>query len=221
MGSAESKQVEGRLRQARLANINLPERFNMYYKGKSGLKVVLGESKSEPCSLVSMPGGWYGELILYNGPTVEAAPVAVVRSGRKMGFHDSIELAASRPEQQPTREELRCQSNGWSMSYAFVTMVDSTSLPEKFEWRSSRGDEVRGLGEQSYGWKLVWLSHQDEVVAVGTEAALSLSLSKAGAFQFVGRGASGELGDAWAVMAVVSFLRIVQRQMQTATTASV
>lgn len=60
---------------------------------------------------------------------------------------------------------------------------------------------------------------EDEIVAVGAMAMLSLSLSKVGAFEFVGLGASGELGNAWAVMAVVSFARILQRQTQSAGTS--
>ncbi|EQL04256.1 ATP synthase alpha chain precursor [Ophiocordyceps sinensis CO18] len=97
-----------------------------------------------------MPHGWHGELIFYNEPTAEAAPLAIVRRGRKVPFHDNIELAASRPgQQQPTREELQRRRKRWAMSYAyaFVAMVDSGSLPERFEWRRSRGNEVKRLGK--------------------------------------------------------------------------
>ncbi|PFH60479.1 hypothetical protein XA68_10869 [Ophiocordyceps unilateralis] len=166
-----------------------------------------------------MPAGYYGKLILYDGPTIEAPPVAVVRSGRRMGYYDDMELAALRPEQQPRVEELRCDGKGWSMVYSFVMPVSEGALPEKFEWRSSRGDEVKSLGEHSYGWKLVQLGSQ-EILAVGADAKMSRSLSKVGAFRFVGRGASGEMGESWAVMAVASLVRIMQRQWQTGITVA-
>ncbi|RDA83783.1 hypothetical protein CP532_5198 [Ophiocordyceps camponoti-leonardi (nom. inval.)] len=220
MGSAESKQVEGRLRQVDLSHIDFPERFNIYFESKSRLRLVLGEEKSRPSHIASMPGGFYGKLVLYDGPTVEAAPVIVIRSGRKLGYYDDMELAASQPGAQHKVEELRCEGKGWSMSYSFVTSVGEGGLPEKFEWRSSRGDEVKSLGEHSYGWKLVRLGNQEEVVAVGADAKISRSLSKVGAFGFVGRGASGELGDRWAVMAVASLIRIIQRQWQTGITVA-
>ncbi|KJZ72669.1 hypothetical protein HIM_08028 [Hirsutella minnesotensis 3608] len=219
MGSAESKQVAGRLHAANLSKVNFPTSFKMSYKGMRALTMVLGDDNN-PSSIVSMPGGWYGDLILYDGPSEEASPVAVARSGGKMGFYDRIELAAASPGQMTTREELRCRSNGWSMAYTFAMAIDQGSLPERFIWRNSRSSEVKGLGEYSRGWKLVRLGEREEVVAVGAEAKLSSCLSKAGAFQFVGTGATGKLGKGWETMAVVSFLRIVQKEMQAAITAA-
>ncbi|PHH86359.1 hypothetical protein CDD83_10366 [Cordyceps sp. RAO-2017] len=221
MGSAESKQADARLQQASLSDVTFPTRFNLYYQGKARVRLILGEDKTDAAYVISLPGGWYGNLVLYNGPTSEAAPLAVIRSGRKMGFHDVVDLAAPQPGQRPIREELRTHGNKWSMAYAFVIATRGPdALPEKFEWRGSRGDEVKSLGEYFYGWKLLRLGRDEEVVAVGAEAKLSRSFSKAGAFQFLGSGATGELGAAWSVLAVASFVRIVQKQMQAAISAS-
>lgn len=41
-----------------------------------------------------------------------------------------------------------------------------------------------------------------------------MSLRKAAKFQFLNSGATGELGEAWALMAVVTFVRVWQRYMQ-------
>lgn len=218
MGSAESKQVESRLQRATLANVNLPARFSFWFKGKSHIRLVLGEDKSNPSHIISMPNGFYGELILYNGPTVDAEPVCVIRTASK-GWHDSIELAAQ-PGQAPIREELRCHGNGWTMAYTFAISLRKGSLPGRFEWRSSRSEEVKSLSEGSGGWKLVHLDNGDEIVAVAGDAKLSKSLTRAAAFQFVGAGASGEFGESWAVMAVASYMRLWQRMMKAATTAS-
>lgn len=133
MGAAESQQVEVRLRRARLDDVYLPRRFNLYHTGMSGTKTVLGESESNPCCLIKMSCGWHGKLIMYNGPTSEAAPVAMIRNIGTLWSHDKIQLPAPRPGLQPWREDLRCQRNGWSTSYVFVAKVGTGSLPEKFE----------------------------------------------------------------------------------------
>ncbi|PNY27298.1 Uncharacterized protein TCAP_02779 [Tolypocladium capitatum] len=197
MGSTESKQVESRLQQATLANVKFPAKFSFWYNSKVHI----------------------GLLILYNGPTIDAEPIGVIRIGSKMGWHDCVELAAQ-PGQPLIREELRCHRNGWSLAYTFAMSLAQGSLPERFEWRSSSSDEVKSLGEGLGGWKLVRLGNEDEIVAAASEAKLTKCLTKAGAFQFVGRGASGEFGEAWAVMAVASFVRLWQRRMQAAISAS-
>ncbi|KAJ6445824.1 ATP synthase alpha chain precursor [Purpureocillium lavendulum] len=219
MGSAESKQVATRMSQATLANISLPTKFGFWYKGKAHIRLIIGEDKNNTTHIITLPDGWYGDLIFYNGPTNASEPMAVVTYGSKMGWHDKITLAAQ-PGRAPIHEEVRVRGNGWSMIYAFTVAIDSNSLPERFEWRSSRSDEVKELGEGSFGYKLVRMGQQEEIVAVAGNAKWGRSWTKAAAFQFMGRGASGELGEAWAVMAVVSFTRIVQRNMQAAVAAS-
>jgi len=102
------------------------------------------------------------------------------------------------------------------------------SLPEKFEWRPSRSKEVIGDDYLSWGWKLIRISGDTpdtpagtshvtegavasdgkEVVAVLTDYARISS--KIAQFQFLGSGATGEFGDAWAIMAVVTALRVWQ-----------
>ena len=219
MGSTESKVVGTRMTQSKLANINLPNKFGLWYKGKAHIRLIIGADKNSTTHLITLPDGWHGDLIFYNGPTNESDPMAVVTYGSKMGWHDKIRLAAQ-PGRAPIEEEVRVRGNGWSMIYAFTVAIDSTSLPERFEWRSSRSDEVKELGEGSHGYKLVRLGPEEEIVAIAGNAKWTKSWTKAGAFQFRGRGATGELGEAWAIMAVVSFVRIVQRNMQAAVAAS-
>ncbi|ETR99241.1 hypothetical protein M419DRAFT_102329 [Trichoderma reesei RUT C-30] len=125
-----------------------------------------------------------------------------------------------------------------------TTTTTTTTRVERFEWVSSRGKEVKDLHEWGHGWKLRRVAttyypdahvdkgwdedkddgdaaayeyetlHEDnEVLAVWADAK---GLKKAAKFKFVNSGATGELGEAWALMAVVSFVRVWQRYMQIA-----
>jgi hypothetical protein len=100
---------------------------------------------------------------------------------------------------------------------------------EQFEWRQSHGDEVKALDEWHWGLKLVRLNNEKpdegggkgknrksgessdgkEIVAVWADTG-KLSMSKIGKFQFLGSGATGELGECWAIMAIVSVVRLWQ-----------
>ncbi|KAF7302900.1 hypothetical protein MKEN_01252300 [Mycena kentingensis (nom. inval.)] len=98
---------------------------------------------------------------------------------------------------------------------------------EYFEWRTSRGEEVRALNDSRFrsGMKLVRLtgnpggaaasssSDGKEIVAVWADQT-SFSLTKVGKFEFIGSGATGEMGERFAVMAVVSCLRIWDTMFQ-------
>lgn len=129
---------------------------------------------------------------------------------------------------------------------------------ETFEWRRSRGSEVKSLGASWRGWKLVrtqragyerqsidQLSSKDdeslpgyssedekgaggsaseevadeEIVAVWAKSGTWTSLHDVGEFAFLGIGASGELGQRFAVMAVMTALSIWQKAMRDAETA--
>lgn len=221
MGSAESKQIEGRLLASSLSNTNFSKSFNLYYESmRGGLKFVIGEHKKEPTNIISLPQGWYGDLILYSGPDTSSDPLAAVKYGNKMGTFDEVRLPPKGPGQGLIREDIRCHLNGMNIAYTFAVPVGESGYPEKFEWRSSKTDEVKELGESSRGWKLVWLNHGDEVVAAWTWTKLRWSMNKGAAFQFTNSGASGELGNVFAIMAVTSFIRQYQKEIQASVTAS-
>ncbi|PHH82003.1 hypothetical protein CDD82_7320 [Ophiocordyceps australis] len=217
MGSSESKQVAARFSQTTYSSICFPLRFDIYDTGRSRNRFALGDKKN-PTHIVSLVSGLYGDLVLYNGPTAEADPIVLIRNSRSLGRTEDIEVAACADGRLAIREELRCRSNGWGRAFEFAVPMGPGLLPEKFEWRASRSNEVRQLGEASSGWKLVRLGRQEEIVAVVAQPRMSLS--KVGVFNFVGSGATGELGDSWAAMAVASFARMQQRQIQSSTAAS-
>jgi hypothetical protein len=97
-------------------------------------------------------------------------------------------------------------------------------LPERYEWRQSHHGDY-------WGWKLVRItsntpydsaespntkkgqvsSDGKEVVATFADNTRLTSLSsKMAKFEFINGGATGELGDIWAIMAVATALRIWQ-----------
>ncbi|KAK8039122.1 hypothetical protein PG993_007533 [Apiospora rasikravindrae] len=101
---------------------------------------------------------------------------------------------------------------------------------ERFEWRHSRGNEVKQLDKLNSGWKLVRIhseadgvggtrrardagasSDGKELVAVFAEVS-GWSTSKVVKFKFLGSGATGEMGPRWALMAVMTALRIWDTQ---------
>ncbi|KFG86991.1 hypothetical protein MANI_024786 [Metarhizium anisopliae] len=215
MGSAESKQIEGRLLTSSLGKTNFNKSFNLYYESmRHGLKFVIGEHKNEPSNIISLPGGWYGDLILYNGPGTDSEPLAAVKYGNKMGTFDEVRLPPKEPGQGLIKEEIRCRRNGMNFAYTFAVAVGESGYPEKFEWRSSKTEEVKELGEMSRGWKLVRLNHGDEVVAVWSWTKLRWTVNKGAAFKFTNSGATGELGNVFAIMAVASFIRHYQKEIQ-------
>ncbi|WPH01516.1 Hypothetical protein R9X50_00436200 [Acrodontium crateriforme] len=134
-----------------------------------------------------------------------------------------------------TAEKLQSHTRLTSVSFTFIVPVPSkgggAKYPEKFEWRQSRGAEVKSAASSKYttGWKLVRLSNENatgvggrrkdreigetsdgkEVVAVWANYA-KMSMTKVACFQFCGTGATGELGDEWTLMAVLSVLRLWQ-----------
>ncbi|KAH9884159.1 hypothetical protein F4778DRAFT_787930 [Xylariomycetidae sp. FL2044] len=120
----------------------------------------------------------------------------------------------------------------------------SSSRVERFEWRHSKGAEIRDMDVISYGWKLVRLdgparsggggggkraerevgltSDGLEVVAAWGHD-INWSMTQDWKFRFLGSGATGELGDRWAVTAVISSLKIwhLEYQRSSSTTIAV
>lgn len=116
---------------------------------------------------------------------------------------------------------------------------EKSTQREQFEWRTSRGNEIKELtGHSVYGWKLVRLSrtmgpnngHRKqrahgcasdgcEVVAV-LARNVSASMTKALKFQFLGSGRDGSLGETWEIMALMTALQLWSYDMMSATMAS-
>ncbi|KAK5990911.1 hypothetical protein PT974_09186 [Cladobotryum mycophilum] len=221
MGSSESKQAGSRLQGANLSHVKFPQAVYLKYKNALSFQLHLCDEHSNPFYLITLPDGWYGKLVVYGGLSKDDLPLATVDQSSALSRHSTVTLAPASQGQQPIEEQLRMHSNGpLSVAYTFVIAVEGSPLPEKFEWRGSKNDDVKSLGERSWGWKLVRMGHDDEVVAVWADVAITKSLHKTAKFEFKGSGASGELGDVWKAMAVATFLRLWQLNSQGGVAAS-
>jgi hypothetical protein len=92
----------------------------------------------------------------------------------------------------------------------FSIYLEGESRRERFEWKSSCGEEVRALGH-SIGMKLVRVK-TGEVVAVCAD--VSFAWCKRGKVAFLdtmGKG-NGGLGDEWRVMVVMTLLVILEER---------
>jgi hypothetical protein len=199
-------------------SIRLPVAFNLYYQKSWGLKFHLGEHESSPLYCAALPNSWYGDLVMYNGPNTDSPPLAKARNSGSLGNHTKFTLPPVAPGRPPLEEEMRASSSLTHEKHSFAIPTGREGYPQQFEWRHTSSDELKRLGESSRGWKLVWLNRDghEEVVAMWADATFHrhMSMTKTARFMFVNRGATGEFGDIWALMAVVSFLRLWQKKMQ-------
>jgi hypothetical protein len=146
---------------------------------------------------------------------------------------NAVTLPPLGPGQEVVEEKMARRSKGLMDVFSFAAVVHAregektTRRVERFEWVSSGRKEVKDLHEWRHGWKLrrVVASGADqdadeaanemptgEILAVWADS--TMSMRKAAKFQFLNSGASGELGEAWALMAVITFVRVWQRYMQ-------
>ncbi|KAM0256219.1 hypothetical protein ACHAQJ_005090 [Trichoderma viride] len=244
MGGAESKEAHRKIHRATLAGVTFPNTFELYY-GPSWrkLKLSLGQASSEPLYMFNLPEGWWGDLIMYNGHTLEHPPLAAVRNTGKTAMGNVVTLPPLGPGQEVIEEKMSRRRNGLMDVFSFAAVVEAregekaTRRVERFEWVGTGGKEVKDLHEWARGWKLRRVaangageaadedadgdadgdeaaneSPAGEILAVWADS--SKSLRKAAKFQFINSGATGELGEAWALMAVITFVRVWQRCMQ-------
>lgn len=130
-----------------------------------------------------------------------------------------MEIPGSNPDEPVIIEKLEMKSTLGKAKCQFCLDINDlegiTHGRQEFQWRRSKGKEVRNLGLQDKGWKLVWLpgtyssknSSHEEIVATWAEYN-HWSFKKPFDFQFLGSGAGGSLSEKWASMAVVSALTI-------------
>lgn len=216
-----------------------PPAFNVYMQSFSRT-LYLGEHQAQPIYALRIHSGLGQDasLVLHSGASEDHPTLATLDY---VVFSASMAVTlppAAFPGAPTTVEAGRASS--FHESYTFVIDVGNSGPQqpggrwplEQFEWRRSRGEAVAVLDGRGYGWKLVRLaagpppgagpqgdmryagggprgSDGAEVVAVWSEAGYSMS--KAMKFAFVGTGASGLLGERWAIMAVMTALGMFQR----------
>lgn len=189
------------------------------------LKVDYGMSKSKPF------------LVLHN---TSSELVASVTSESITKGHAVITVPGRPGSSQNTiseRLEVKYSFPLAVFSFSFDVGRGKETHREAFEWRFSKGKEVKVFGAWSTGWKLVRLDREAEsgpgegssrserlhgqtsdgkpVVAVVADN-MSPSTNKIAKFHFVGAGATGEMGEEWAFMALMTAVRVWERSSQNA-----
>lgn len=107
-----------------------------------------------------------------------------------------------------------------SASYSLEIPVNGRR--EVWEWLPNDNSLSAKL-MKTKGWKLVRKGAESAPAVVFTDDAGSgfSSKTKMGSFEFVGQGATGELGDMFANIAVISLVKIKQMQFDKATTKAI
>ncbi|KAF7560786.1 hypothetical protein G7046_g3360 [Stylonectria norvegica] len=227
----------------------LPQRFIISYKKSyKRVAVFIKEPDCEPSYAAFLGRDWDGDMIFHDGPNDEYPPLAGVQPDGRMNQDFAITLPGVSPKGSGSRKEmLRYTPKHKRELYCFSMEVGTgpSRQVERFEWRRSRGSEVKSLGRSSWGWKLVrvgveiagvpapadtsklpgyeavdgWTSDGKEVVAVWADASKT-SMMTIGEFEYRGSGATGELGALWRLMAATSSLCIWARTSQIGVSAS-
>lgn len=206
-------------------------------------------SQDQPSFKLALPNGWTGALILDHAAARQQGstqPIARAMPAGRRAYE--VFLPGSMVPEGLKRES-------WKSRWHFAIPVGSDGDVEVFEWRRSRGSEVKQIKGTWRGWKLVRLGNgrfpvskgsekrvdddddlslssgesgsgdgsdafsREEVVAVWASSGRYTSLHDVGELHFLGSGARGELGDRWAVMALMSYMCIWQKAMRDQATA--
>ncbi|KAJ2903500.1 hypothetical protein MKZ38_009722 [Zalerion maritima] len=199
----------------------------------------LGEHRDHPVYAVSTHSGWSGnpDVVLHTGTNKNDPLLAAAEVTHTIPTTLTIHLPALPGSDQKATVEPLTAINGISRRYRFSLEVDPAgAVREDFEWRHSSGSAVKEYGCARQGWKLMRMSttlpgnsggfsspgsppHKlggytssdgKEVVAVWTN--VGVSMTKSWRFAFIGTGASGILGERWAVMAVMTSLLMWEQE---------
>ncbi|PLB53539.1 hypothetical protein P170DRAFT_435147 [Aspergillus steynii IBT 23096] len=219
-----------------------PATLNGYFQWKFTSTFHLGPSGDDKRFAVSTQTPFLRSkqtTILHAGPSDQDPPLACVEGDQSMRDRACPITIAGQP---PGIEALHHATPYTRTPPTFAVDVrgpEKRPQREQFEWRTSRGNEVRQLtGHSVSGWKLVRLartvgpggdhrphrafgcaSDGREVVAV-LARNVSASMTKALKFQFLGSGLDGSMGETWEIMAVITALQLWYYDMLSATMAS-
>ncbi|KXJ93936.1 hypothetical protein Micbo1qcDRAFT_158848 [Microdochium bolleyi] len=224
----------------------IPAAVNAYWPSKLSRTFHLGEHRDMPLFAVKTGSGWsrkHPELTIFDGPSSDNGQMltGVTRAsmwGRK--YDISLPPLPGSGSAEHVKETISTSTSWSHLVYTFSIEVPSGPngqlRREDFEWRTTRGDEVRELGSRwQRGWKLVRLSSEafrgpggerharddgttsdgKEVVAVWAHNP-SWSMTKAFKFRFRGSALAGELGERFDLMALTTGLNMWHQEMAAA-----
>lgn len=161
----------------------------------------------------------HNSLTLYAGMDPETSPALALAGKDRNSRSSSIITLPREIAPDSTKEPCirRLENTGRLKSlselFHFRMLVAGTGIEEDFEWRGGSAWGNRRVSERN----LVRMREStgkgeiEEVVGVWNDETPSFTRgNKLGTFQFLGSGSTGELGPAWALMAVMTLLRILE-----------
>ncbi|KAF4953455.1 hypothetical protein FSARC_12378 [Fusarium sarcochroum] len=180
MGHSDSKLIPAPQLSPEGASKGIPPVIRITYQ-KSWTKLVcfarislnLGEPNAEPMYSISFPKGLYGDIILHNGPNIESPPLA--RSTKDGNCRTDYAISLPTLSGNGVQEEILRRPQGMKGRWWFGIQVGNgpDQHIERFEWRRSRGAEVKSVGQSSWGgYKLVRLgnaNHKEEYYSSSDE----------------------------------------------------
>ncbi|KAH7037343.1 uncharacterized protein B0I36DRAFT_313828 [Microdochium trichocladiopsis] len=221
----------------------IPGAINSYWQTSMSRTFHLGEHRDAPLFAVKSGSGWTTKkpgLTIFDGPNSSDYPMLTGATrasmfGRK--YDISLPPLANSGSSEYTKETISIGTSWSRQVHKFTIEVESgpkgETRREDFEWRSTRGDEVRELGSKWLrGWKLVRLSSEafrgpggerhardegttsdgKEIVAVWAHNS-SWSMTKAFKFRFRGSALAGELGERFDLMALMTGLNMWHQEV--------
>lgn len=211
-----------------------PPTFNGYYSWSSLSTFHLGTSATHKSHAVKVHASLFSSkqtLALHAGPTTDTHPVLARVESRGCGSGFVVTVPAQGMDAVVRVEGVRKGMLSEVLRFE-VEVGGEKGGREGFEWRCSRGEDVRGVAQGcSFGWKLVRLgdgggvggvgeagghavaSDGREIVAVVAHNA-SWSATKGLRFAFLGAGLAGAFGEVWELVAVASALKLWYRDVQ-------
>lgn len=206
-----------------------PIAFNMYYRHRlcGRRDYFLGTSHSEPLNQVTIHVLRAPKIALHPGLD-KSRTIATINSSKTLGYSGihATWLIGGYADVGISHVPKRC------IFAARVGQAAACGIVESFEWRRTRGRTVYQHFGAVKGWKLMRMNRAAQTVEGaersrdGAEVVAVLAYWRDGAmdygytgyealkllsFTFVGAGATAELGEEWALLAVMTALGIWHR----------
>lgn len=204
----------------------------------------LGEHQESPVYAVSTHSSWSGnpDVVLHTGTSKNDLPLAAAEATPSIPPSLTIHLPSLPGSDQKATIEPLVECKGLSRRYRFSIEVDPAgAVREEFEWRHSSGSAIKDYACARQGWKLMRMStnppsgvdflssidykpssykSSDDKEVVAVWANFGMSTNKLWRFAFLGTGATGALGERWAVMAVMTALLMWEQERRARTSVT-
>jgi len=182
------------------SKISFPTSFIVHTDTKWSNHFMIQETEDRPLFAISCNTTVSTEpsLVLYSGPTADAPPLASMKYNSTDTDADITLHITPDASDSPTelRVEYKLSFDGHD-AHCFSATADGTEQLRNFKWR-------RGTS----GWQLVMFQESGQEGEIVAEWRLEDRGKKEAIFEFCGTGATGDLGERWALIAVVTGLRV-------------